>query len=433
MRFLGIGESNELGDMYLRLAARGHEVRVCVTDPEARDVLEGMLHITDEWRTQLSWIREAGDEGIVVFESIGHGVVQETLRDEGFRVIGGSAFGDRLESDRAFGQQWMRTCGMKTATVHTFDDFGAAADFLGRRGGRYVFKLNGAAQSFTRNYVGQLEDGRDMIALLAVQNAQWKRAERPSFVLMKHIAGVEVGVGAYFDGERFLRPVCVDWEHKAFFPGDLGELTGEMGTLVSYRGGERIFDATLGRMQEALREGRYCGYINVNTIVNGDGVWPLEFTCRFGYPGFAILDALHIDGWDEIFARMVAGRGGTFRTHDGFAVGAVLTVPPFPYPHGYAELSKGVPITFRDDLDAVDREHLHYGEVALRGDQLVASGSIGYLMVVTGRAETPGAARDAANRLAEKVIIPNVRYRRDIGSRFVERDREALVRWGYWT
>jgi len=43
MRFLGVGETNDLGDMYLRLVQLGHEVRVYVSDAGSRDVMEGML------------------------------------------------------------------------------------------------------------------------------------------------------------------------------------------------------------------------------------------------------------------------------------------------------------------------------------------------------------------------------------------------------
>ena len=49
MRILGVGETNDLGDMYLRLIAEGHEVRVHMSDTESHDVMQGMITFVDEW------------------------------------------------------------------------------------------------------------------------------------------------------------------------------------------------------------------------------------------------------------------------------------------------------------------------------------------------------------------------------------------------
>jgi phosphoribosylamine--glycine ligase len=192
-----------------------------------------------------------------------------------------------------------------------------------------------------------------------------------------------------------------------------------MGTVVTYRGAERMFEASLARLAPMLRDSAYCGYVNLNTIVNEEGIWPLELTCRFGYPGFPILDSLHRVGWDGLFRTLVGRTGERFATHDGYSVGVVITVPPFPYSHGYETLGKGRPICFADDLSEDDRRSLHYGEVDLRDGRLVTAGLIGYIMVVTAVAETIEDARDAAYRRVKKVVIPNARYRDDIGVRLL--------------
>jgi len=179
-----------------------------------------------------------------------------------------------------------------------------------------------------------------------------------------------------------------------------------------------------------LSESGYCGYINLNTIVNEDGIWPLEFTCRFGYPGFPILDSLHRCGWDRIFRVLTHRNGDSFPTHDGYSVGVVITVPPFPYAHGYDTLGKDRPICFAEDLDEADLQSLHYGEVDTRNGQLVTAGMIGYIMVVTGVADSIEAARERAYTRVRKVIIPNCRYRNDIGVRLIERDLGEMRRLG---
>ena len=45
-----------------------------------------------------------------------------------------------------------------------------------------------------------------MIAFLEHRASRQDSSEALDFVLMDHIDGVEVGVGAYFDGKTFLRP-----------------------------------------------------------------------------------------------------------------------------------------------------------------------------------------------------------------------------------
>jgi phosphoribosylamine--glycine ligase len=432
MRFLGIADELNLGDMYRLLSAEGHQVRVYASMEASADTLKGLLVRTPNWEAELPWIREAGPNGVIIFESAHAGQTQDRLRHEGYNVIGGSSYGDRLELDREFGQQAMRDAGMQTAPVHSFRDFDAAIEFIKQRPKRYVFKLNGVQFSSHTNHIGELEDGQDTIGLIAHLRDRWQGQNGPDFILMDCVIGVEVGVGAYFNGREFLRPACIDWEHKRFFDNDLGELTGEMGTLVSYRNAEAIFDATLARMAEPLGTSGYVGYINLNTIVNAQGIWPLEFTCRFGYPGFAILQPLHKTGWGEILRQMVQRKDLRFETHPGFSVGVVLTLPPFPHRERYDELSKGLPVLFHGDLTVDDWRHIHFDEVEIRDGKYFTSGFAGYIGVVTGMGESVEIAQRNAYALVRRVVVPNIRYRSDIGKRFVDRDKRLMQECGYW-
>ncbi len=253
---------------------------------------------------------------------------------------------------------------------------------------------------------------------------------RIGFVLMEHVEGIEMGVGAYFDGTRFLTPACLDWEHKHFFPGDLGELTGEMGTVVTYSRTATFFDRTLARVAPLLRQHGYCGYINLNTIVNERGIWPLEFTCRFGYPGYAILDPLQRTPWSALFKAMVSRSGLPFETHPGFAVGIVMTIRPFPFIRTHVPEPVGLPVLFDGALDDEDHRNLHFGEMGLDGDMLVTAGYHGWTLVVTGVGADIPDAQTAAYHLARRVMVPNVRYRNDIGAKLVAGDLDEVERLG---
>jgi phosphoribosylamine--glycine ligase len=391
--------------------------------------MAGLIEHTSNWEGELDWIRASGKEGIILFENVAksRGELQDELRKDGFQVIGGSAYGDRLENDRAFAQRILAGIGLQTANLHEFGDVASATEFLARRPGRYVLKFNGPNFSSNDNYVGRLLDGADVRAVLHAKASLLQ--PNSSFILMEHIEGVEMGVGAYFNGKTFVGEACLDWEHKRFFPGNLGELTGEMGTIATFDRSKSFFERTLKRMAPLLSAGGYCGYVNLNTIINARGIWPLEFTCRFGYPGFAVLGPLQETNWAELFAVMT-GQAGEVRMRKGFCAAIVLTTPPFPYDRQAVEEPVGLPVIFDGQLSRQDQESLYYGEVGLQNGQLVTSGQYGWTMVATAVSSSIEKARAKAATLADKIIVPNVRYRRDIGADLIERDFALVEKLG---
>ena len=419
MRVLGVGARIDLGALYLSLMREGHEVRVHASDPAFAASFEGLVERVTEpegWRAALNWV---GQDGVVLFEKVGQGAQQDALRAEGYRVIGGSVLGDRLEYDRAFGQQALREIGLQTAPAHEFPDAGAAAAWLRAHPGRMVLKhFNNARATF----VGTHEAGLDVLY-------QLHHAPPGAKLLMPVLDGVEVGVGAYFDGAAFLEPACIDFEHKRFFPGEIGEMTGEMGTVVRYRGAGPIFRATLQRLAPLFAAAGHVGYVNLNMIVNEGGIWPLEFTCRFGNPGFAILSPLQSAGWGDLFARMLTGGVGTFPTAPDWCTGIVLTIPPFPEERPGADRAGDPPILFHTPPD--DPAHFHYSDMRAEEGQLFAGRRTGYAMVVTGTGDSIAASQDAALGRARSVCIPDLRYRADIGERVRLNDAGRLRELGW--
>jgi phosphoribosylamine---glycine ligase len=366
---------------------------------------------------------------VVVFDDVlGYGAMAEDLRKTGKQVIGGTRYTDRLEDDRSFGQEELRRHGVGIIPFADFTSFDDAIDYVTKNPARYVIKPSGEAQNIKRLlFVGEEEDGKDIIHVLE----SYKRAysdKVKQFQLQRRVSGVEIGVGAFFNGSNFLYPINVNFEHKKLFPGDLGPSTGEMGTLMYWSAPNKIFNQTLKKLEATLAKEKYCGYIDINCIVNGQGIYPLEFTSRFGYPTISIQQVGLVTPMGQLLTAIAGGQQMELKTKRGFQIGVRIVVPPFPFydPQTFNAFSKDRVIIFRKDL----KENIHIEDVRLQNGEWLITGKSGVVLVVSGHGQTVRQAQSAVYNRIKNVLIPSMYYRSDIGDRWLE-DSDKLHSWGY--
>jgi phosphoribosylamine---glycine ligase len=422
VKFLFVSPEALSVDLAHVLRQEGNDVKFSVQSATEKDVGDGFVEKVESWEDQVDWA------DVIIFDDIGFGKTADKLRAEGKKVVGGSAYTDRLENEREFGQQELAKAGVSVLPNWNFSDFEEAIKFVQGNPGRYVIKPSGRAQNEKELlFVGQEADGNDVINVLAHYKKNWSNKIK-IFQIQQFSSGVEVAVGAFFNGKDFVRPVNINFEHKRLFPGNIGPSTGEMGTLMFWIQRSKIFDLTLEKMKPALAASGYVGYIDINSIANGTGIYPLEFTSRFGYPTISI----HMEGitskWGKFLHSLAKGDDVELNTKKGFQVGVVIAVPPFPFNDDktFRKFSEDATILFKtQNIDGI-----HLGEVKMEGSDWRIAGRSGYSLVITGSGITTAEAREQAYRRVANIMIPNMFYRTDIGSAWV-RDSDLLLSYGY--
>jgi phosphoribosylamine---glycine ligase len=422
-KFLFVSLDGLIADIAWQVVKEGHEVQLCTDSQSEKEIGNGFVPKTDDWEREVEWA------DVIVFDDVlGQGAKAQKLRAAGKPVVGGTPYTDRLEDDRAFGQQELKAAGVSIIPQENFTSFDDAIAFVQANPNRYVIKPSGEAQNLKQLlFVGEDEHGADVIQVLEDYKRAWASRIK-EFQLQRRIVGVEVAIGAFFNGKEFVLPINVNFEHKKLFPGDIGPSTGEMGTAMFWSEPNRLFAATLKKMETKLKEEGYVGYIDVNCIVNSNGIFPLEFTARFGYPTISIQQEGMLTPIGEFLHRLAEGSITRFKARSGFQVGVRIVVPPFPYrdPETFETSSKDAVIIFKKPV----REGVHIEDVKTVDNEWLVTGTSGVVLIVVGLGSTmKQAQRQVYNRI-ENIMIPNMFYRKDIGDRWFE-DFDRLHTWGY--
>ncbi|PIZ47423.1 phosphoribosylamine--glycine ligase, partial [Candidatus Woesebacteria bacterium CG_4_10_14_0_2_um_filter_39_14] len=401
------------------------EVKAYIKDKHDADVYNGFIEKVDNWESYKDWA------DVIVFDDVEFGEIADKLRKNSKLVIGGSVYTDNLEMDRDFGQVEMKKYGVNILPQWQFSNYDEAIEFIEKNPERYVFKPSGNTPSAGKGllFIGQEEDGKDLLELLRQNKNVWQK-KAPIFQLQKFVSGVEVATGAFFNGKDFILPINVNFEHKRVFPGDIGPLAGEMGTLMFWSEPNKLFKMTLEKMKPALVESGYIGYIDLNCIVNGKGVYPLEFTARFGYPTIQIQSEGITTPAGEWLYKLASGESFELKTKRGFQIGVRIMVPSYlvsSKDKGTVEMYHDLPILFKkpDNLEGI-----HIEDVKLEDGVWRIAGVSGCLLVITGSGTTVNEARQQVYTRIKNIMVQDMFYRTDIGLKW-NIDSDRLQTWGY--
>ncbi len=203
-------------------------------------------------------------------------------------VFGPIAEAARLEADKAWAKQVMRSASIPTADSRTFNDFTTAKSYVETREEAPVIKAAGLAKGKGVIVAATKEEAIAALERIMVQKV-FGDAGR-TVVVEERLEGPEVSVLAIVDGRNILvLPPCQD--HKRLGDNDTGPNTGGMGAFcpsntltpdVMETVEREILVPTIDAMR---RDGiDYRGVLYAGLMLTPAGPKVLEFNVRFGDP-----------------------------------------------------------------------------------------------------------------------------------------------------
>ncbi|MCC6969123.1 MAG: phosphoribosylamine--glycine ligase [Phycisphaerales bacterium] len=203
-------------------------------------------------------------------------------------VFGPLAEAARLEADKAWAKQVMRSASIPTADSRTFSDFTAAKSYVETREEAPVIKAAGLAKGKGVIVAATTEEAIVALERIMVQRI-FGDAGR-TVVVEERLEGPEVSVLAIVDGRNILvLPPCQD--HKRLGDNDTGPNTGGMGAFCPSHTltpdvMETVEREILVPTIDALRRDGidYRGVLYAGLMLTPAGPKVLEFNVRFGDP-----------------------------------------------------------------------------------------------------------------------------------------------------
>ena len=114
----------------------------------------------------------------------------------------------------------------------------------------------------------------------------------------------------------------------------------------------------------------------------------------------------------------------------------LVATPPFPYVVKTKKYyPEGIEINFKEQINEEFLKHMHFEEVSVKKEKkslkYIISSKTGFILHVTNTGQTVEQAMRNTYDLVDKIVIPKMFYRTDIGKSFIEGDESKLKKWGW--
>lgn len=400
-------------DWALRCISDGHSVRWFIAERKT-PIGRGMgIDIVPDWHPSMMWA-----DFVFMPDNLKYLRELDAWRRRGVKIIGPTVETAAWETERTLGMKVLEKVGIECPPYREFRDYDEAIAYVKREDRAFVSKPCGNETDKALSYVAK--SPKDLVFKLG----EWKRLGKlkGSFILQEKIDGCEMGVGAWFGPGGFNEGWEENFELKKLMPGDLGQNTGEMGTVMRMVKKSKLAKMVIEPLAHRLEREKYLGNIDVNCIIDDKGQpWPLEFTMRPGWPAFSIQQALHKGDHAEWLLDLAEGRDARCFVYDKVAVGVVMALPPFPNPGEKKDEVCGVPLyglkpSIMDDIHPCQVMMGEAPNDKFKKEPIwVTAGS--YVLVATGTGETVKSAQDHAYGVLDnlKATPSSPFWRIDIG------------------
>lgn len=414
-KFIWISREADTLALAMRVAQEGNELYFYIQNPHKKQVGEGLIQKTDDWRKHLD------KESIIVFDMVGSGRLANQLKNAGYFVFGGSNLADSLELDRVYGSSVMATAGIKIPKTTAFTSFKDAINFVQQTQAKYVFKpSNNMATALT--YISS--NWQDMTHFLKGISKQMHR--KIEFELQQVVEGVECSCEGFFNREDWVDGWCnITLERKRLMNDDFGQNTGCALDVVKVLPLQRetpIFKKTLEKLTPFLKKAGYLGMIDINCIYFNGTPFGLEFTCRFGINAIYTMLELLRDDISKIISDAAKGTLKTVKTNNSLYSASIRCFVPE---------NKKIPHRLVQNIKNFN--HIHPLDMFIDDDGNLVCADTDYILAIITASGFH--IRDAAQRcyyLLHKVNrfgINDLEVRTDCGKK-AEQDYQMLQRWG---